>query len=50
MIHGTAGVRVRPNGCGYVLDNANLDPGPPEGHSGILAQDGFPLLKRQSIL
>ena len=50
MIHGTASVRVRRNGGGYVLDNAHLDPGSSESHSSILAQDGLPLLKCQSVL
>ena len=50
MVHGTASVRVWPYGGRDVLDNAHLDAGAPKGHSGILAQNGLPLLKRQSIL
>ena len=50
MVHGTASVRVRRNGGGYVLDNAHLDPGSSESYSSVLAQDSLPLLKGQSIL
>lgn len=50
MVHGTTCVGVWPNGGGYVLDNAHLEAGSPESHSGVLAKDGFPLLKSQSIL
>ena len=50
MIHGTASVRVGSNGGGDVLNNAHLDAGPPEGHCGIFAKDGLPLLKSQCIL
>lgn len=37
MVHGTACVRVGSNGGGYVLDDAHLEAGPPESHSGVLA-------------
>ena len=50
MVHGAASVRMWPYGGGNILHNAHLDAGAPEGHSGILAKNGLPLLKCQSIL